>query len=100
MTPRSSHVDPEKTPEMALTSTDQTFILAAIEASKNDMIARVDAVNDKVDTGFTGMNARLDTLNGKTSKNTQDIVRIKTVFGIFGVGMTAVVGGLVKKYLG
>ena len=75
----------------------QTFILNAIESLRNEMVARFDASNDKID----GVNTRLDTLNGKTAKNTLDIGRIKFVLGgTWSVVLVAFAWGLKRVFGG
>ena len=55
----------------------QTFILSAIDSLRNEMLARQDATNEKLDSVVN----HLATLNGKTQKNTIAIGRIQWLLG-------------------
>lgn len=74
----------------------QVFILNAIESLRNEMVARFESSNDKVD----GINKRLDTLNGKTAKNSKQVARLNVaVFYVAGPCALALVTILFKHFL-
>jgi len=52
---------------------------------------RLEDLQKAVDTGFEGINNRLDKLNGQTKDNSTDIVKIKTASKVVGI----IYGGLI-----
>jgi hypothetical protein len=78
-----------------MSSTEQTYILAAIESLRNEVLARHDATNERLD----GVVAHLEKLNGKTAKNANAVARLNlVVFGLGGTLATFVLG-IAAKWL-
>jgi len=51
---------------------------------------------DALDKNVTGINARLDKLNGRTFKNSTDIAKLKTSNGIVATFISMVVAGVIS----
>jgi len=51
---------------------------------------------DTLDKNVTGINARLDKLNGRTFKNSTDIAKLKTSNGIIATFISMVVAGVIS----
>jgi len=51
---------------------------------------------DALDKNVTGINARLDKLNGRTFNNSTDIAKLKTSNGIIATFISMVVAGVIS----
>jgi hypothetical protein len=76
--------------------TEQTYVLAAIESLRNEVLARHDATNGKID----GIHSRLDVLNGKTAKNALDVGRVKWALSGVWTLVLIVAAAVAKRFIG